>query len=79
MMSIHYYCRHCGVKVGSIDRVSVQSDELGFNKLNDEERVDMIAYQQNGDIEVKAICEDCFEALDRNPHYHEREHHTFIQ
>jgi hypothetical protein len=23
------------------------------------------------------ICEDCQEALDRNPHYHE--YHTFIQ
>jgi hypothetical protein len=76
-MSIHYNCRHCGVKVGTIDRMSLHSEQLGFHQLNDEERVDMISYQNNGDIEVKTICEDCQEALDRNPQFHEN--HTFIQ
>ena len=76
-MSIHYYCRHCGVKVGMIDRMSLYSEELGFHHLNDEERVDMISYEDNGDIQVKTICEDCQEALDRNPHFHENQ--TFIQ
>lgn len=76
-MSIHYNCRHCGVKIGSIDRMSIHSESLGFHQLNDEERKDMINYQENGDIHVKSICEDCQEALDRNPHFHENQ--TFIQ
>ncbi|KAA0543712.1 anti-sigma-F factor Fin family protein [Bacillus sp. BGMRC 2118] len=76
-MSIHYNCRHCGVTIGSIDRMSIHSEELGFHQLNDEERLDMINYQENGEIHVKSICEDCQEALDRNPHYHENQ--TFIQ
>ncbi|MBM6616102.1 anti-sigma-F factor Fin family protein [Bacillus suaedaesalsae] len=76
-MSIHYNCRHCGVNIGSIDRMSVHSEELGFHQLSDEERLDMINYQENGEIHVKSICEDCQEALDRNPHYHENQ--TFIQ
>lgn len=77
MMSIHYLCRHCGVNVGIIDRKSVFSEQLGFHQLDNEERVDMISYQDNGDIQVKTICEDCHEALNRNPHFHENQ--TFIQ
>jgi hypothetical protein len=76
-MSIHYKCRHCGVAVGTIDSMSVNSQELGFHHLDDQERMDMISYQNNGDIEVKTICEDCQEALDRNPQFHENK--TFIQ
>jgi hypothetical protein len=65
------------VRIGSIDRMSVHSEQLGFHQLNDAERVDMISYQENGDIQVKSICEDCQEALERNPNFHENQ--TFIQ
>jgi hypothetical protein len=37
----------------------------------------MIDYLPNGDIYVKTICEDCQEALDRNPDFHQCE--KFIQ
>jgi hypothetical protein len=76
-MALHYFCRHCGVKVGSIDRVSLYSDSLGFHQLTDEERQDMISYESTGDIHVKTICEDCQESLDRNPDLHQYE--RFIQ
>jgi hypothetical protein len=33
----------------------------------------MISYQPNGDIHVKTICEDCQEALTRNPELHQYE------
>ncbi|BAO93213.1 hypothetical protein Bateq7PJ16_0059 [Bacillus subtilis] len=55
----------------------VSTDSLGFQHLTNEERNDMISYKENGDVHVLTICEDCQEALDRNPHYHE--YHTFIQ
>ncbi|KEZ49692.1 MULTISPECIES: anti-sigma-F factor Fin family protein [Metabacillus] len=76
-MALHYTCRHCGVKVGTIDSVSVYSEQLGFQHLSQEERREMISYEQNGDIQVKTICEDCQEALERNPDYHQLQ--RFIQ
>ncbi|MGD6819085.1 anti-sigma-F factor Fin family protein [Metabacillus sp. 84] len=76
-MAYHYYCRHCGVKVGSLEKEAAHSGELGFHHLSSEERQEMIRYASNGDIEVKTICEDCQEALDRNPAFHQVE--KFIQ
>lgn len=76
-MAIHYHCRHCGVNVGTIDRASVNSESLGFDHLTTDDRKEMITYQSNGDMTIKTICEDCQEALERNPDYHEYE--QFIQ
>lgn len=45
-MALHYYCRHCGVKVGSLDESAVQSEALGFHHLTNEERNDMISYRK---------------------------------
>ncbi|MDQ0273097.1 anti-sigma-F factor Fin family protein [Cytobacillus purgationiresistens] len=72
-MAIHYYCRHCDTKLGSIEEKSVHAEHLGFHKLNDEERQDMISYNSSGDMQVKAICEDCQESLERNPDYHQQD------
>jgi hypothetical protein len=76
-MALHYHCRHCGVNVGSIDNISVSSEQLGFDHLTNDERQEMITYQQNGDILIKTICEDCQDALNRNPDLHQYE--SFIQ
>jgi hypothetical protein len=76
-MALHYHCRHCGVKVGSIDSISVSSEELGFHQLSNDERQEMITYQDNGDMHIKTICEDCQDALNRNPDLHQYE--SFIQ
>ncbi|MBL4954205.1 anti-sigma-F factor Fin family protein [Neobacillus sp. OS1-32] len=70
-MAIHYYCRHCGVKLGSIEQVSVHSEVLGLDKLTEQERQDMVIYEPSGDIQIRAICEDCQESLERNPDYHQ--------
>lgn len=76
-MAIRYYCRHCNTHIGELDQNEVHTDKLGFQQLNNQERMDMITYTQNGDISVKTICEDCQEALERNPDFHSIE--TFIQ
>ncbi|MBD1383173.1 anti-sigma-F factor Fin family protein [Metabacillus arenae] len=76
-MALHYFCRHCGIKVGSLEEISLISEQLGFQSLTNEERSEMLAYQDNGDIHIKTICEDCQEALERNPSYHEVD--KFIQ
>lgn len=70
-MAIHYHCRHCGVKIGSIDNVSIHSEQLGLHKLSDEERQDMVSYNQQGEINIISICEDCHEYLQRNPDHHQ--------
>lgn len=76
-MALYYYCRHCGVSVGKLEKHSLYSHQLGFHQLTDEERNEMIHYQQNGDIHIQTICEDCHEALQRNPDYYGLE--KFIQ
>ncbi|KSU57829.1 peptide ABC transporter permease [[Bacillus] enclensis] len=70
-MAIHYHCRHCGTNVGTISNMSVHSEQLGIHKLTEEERLNMVQYQDNGDIHVRTICEDCQESLQRNPDYHQ--------
>lgn len=74
-MAIHYRCRHCGVEIGTIEDSAVNSEQLGFHLLNDEERQEMITYDYQGNLQVKAICEDCHESLQRNPDYHQ---HDFL-
>jgi hypothetical protein len=76
-MALHYYCRHCGIKIGTIDTLLLRSEQLGFHRLTEKERLEMIDYLPNGDIDVKTICEDCQEALERNPDFHQCE--KFIQ
>jgi hypothetical protein len=76
-MAIHYQCRHCGVEIGELEDRSVASEQLGFHHLTNDERKEMIHYEQNGEMTVKTICEDCQEALERNPEFHQWE--TFIQ
>ena len=62
-MSIHYHCRHCRVKIGTLDQSLVETERLGLHTLNDEERQEMVTYASNGDIQIKTICEDCQESL----------------
>lgn len=66
-MSIHYQCRHCGVKLGTLDQSIIETERLGLHTLNEEERQDMVSYDSNGDIRIRAICEDCQESFLRNP------------
>ncbi|WP_071458814.1 anti-sigma-F factor Fin family protein [Bacillus massilinigeriensis] len=73
-MAIHYHCRHCGVKIGSLENISYDSGSLGIDKLTDAERQEMVSYEGSGDIHIKSICEDCQEALDRNPDFHEHDY-----
>jgi hypothetical protein len=73
-MAIHYHCRHCGTNVGSLSQMSVHSDKIGIHMLTDEERLNMVSYETNGDIRIQTICEDCQESLERNPDYHQLDH-----
>ncbi|WP_028390516.1 anti-sigma-F factor Fin family protein [Bacillus cihuensis] len=73
-MALHYTCRHCGTKIGTLSETILHSEQLGLTQLNDEERQDMIAYDSVGNVHVKAICEDCHEALQKNPDLHQNDY-----
>lgn len=70
-MAIHYHCRHCGVEIGAINDVLIHSKDIGLHTLTEEERRDMIRYEADGHVTIKTICEDCHEALNRNPDLHQ--------
>jgi hypothetical protein len=70
-VAIHYHCRHCGTNLGSIEQASIHSETLGLHKLTNLERQEMVAYDPSGNIHITSICEDCQEALERNPEYHQ--------
>ncbi|ADC49706.1 MULTISPECIES: anti-sigma-F factor Fin family protein [Alkalihalophilus] len=75
-MAIHYYCRHCKTNIGQLES-HTDARSLGFDHLTSNERQDMLSYQTNGDLYVNVVCDDCEEALTRNPDFYELD--TFIQ
>ncbi|MFD1957234.1 anti-sigma-F factor Fin [Paenibacillus thailandensis] len=66
-MAVNYVCRHCKTTIGTIESVHVTEQQLGFHFLTPEERSDIIAYNLNGDVTVRVVCDYCREALDANP------------
>lgn len=76
-MAIVYECRHCRQEIGRISQLEIDAKYLGFQMLSSEERIEMIHYESDGNVRVKIICEDCQEALERNPLYHQLD--DFIQ
>ncbi|MBP1970357.1 hypothetical protein J2Z83_002475 [Virgibacillus natechei] len=76
-MAIVYTCRHCGHVIGKLEQKMVDTSLLGFDQLSTKEKIDMIEYKDNGDVQIKAICEDCEDTLGHHPQYHELD--FFIQ
>lgn len=76
-MSIVYKCRHCGHVIGELNEQVVDTAILGWNKLSDKEKREMIHYKSNGDVQIQAICENCEASLGHHPEYHELDY--FIQ
>ncbi|WP_409296415.1 anti-sigma-F factor Fin [Peribacillus sp. SCS-26] len=73
-MAFHYKCRHCSTSMGTIDEILIDSERLGFHALTSQERQEMIQTAENGDYHVQSICEDCQEALERNPGMHQQDY-----
>jgi hypothetical protein len=53
--------------LGEINSSDISESQLGFHFLTPEERRDIIAYNVDGDVTVKVICDYCREALATNP------------
>ncbi|GGE54036.1 anti-sigma-F factor Fin [Pullulanibacillus camelliae] len=76
-MDVFYHCRYCGTQVGHIKNSMFDTSQLGFDMLNNQERAELIKYNEQGHINVSTICEDCQEALENNPELHQFD--SFIQ
>ncbi|MBS4198018.1 anti-sigma-F factor Fin family protein [Lederbergia citri] len=70
-MPIHYYCRHCSTKMGTINDTVLNEEQLGIHTLTNEEKQDMVSYGSDGDIHIQSICDDCHEAFKKNPDLHQ--------
>ncbi|MBD2848310.1 anti-sigma-F factor Fin family protein [Paenibacillus sp. IB182496] len=66
-MAVHYVCRHCKTNIGSLSGQAAETARLGFHFLTPEERSDIIAYNPDGNVTVKIVCDYCREALEANP------------
>lgn len=76
-MSIVYKCKHCEHVIGQLDQHVLRTSSLGWDQLTNEDKMNMIHYQENGDVHIQTICENCEESLGRHPQYHELD--FFIQ
>lgn len=76
-LSIVYTCRHCGHIIGRLEEQVYSTSTLGIDCLTEQERVKMIEHKENGDVHIKAICENCETSLTEHPDYYELEY--FIQ
>ena len=73
-LPIYYYCRHCGVNIGTVDDQLYDDEQLGFQILTEEDRREMISVDASGNIHVKSICDYCYESFLQNPNNHENEY-----
>lgn len=72
-LSIEYHCRHCGHKLGKLGLEHYEGIQANFTEAEKENFVSL----NDDQIHVMAICENCYHALEENPHYYEYD--TFLQ
>ncbi len=66
-MIVNYICRHCRTQLGQLQGESLSEYRLGFHFLTPDERKDIIAYNLDGAVTVKVVCDYCKQALDQYP------------
>lgn len=66
-MAVNYECRHCRAPLGRFEDGQVSEYRLGLQLLTPEERKRIIAYDSNGDVTVKVICDYCSQTLESYP------------
>lgn len=66
-MAVIYECRHCRTSLGRFEDGQVSEYRLGLLLLTPDERKRIIAYNSDGDVIVKVICEFCCQTLENHP------------
>jgi len=66
-MTVKYVCRHCRMPIGELNGDGLSEFRLGFHFLTPEERLDMIASDGRGGLEIRLTCDYCRETLNSYP------------
>lgn len=65
-MTIKYVCKYCHNELATINS-SVTEQQLGFSALTEQDKQDMLSYDQIGNMQVNICCDYCYEALTAHP------------
>jgi hypothetical protein len=66
-MFMKYICRYCQTGIGTVDGKGLTESQLGFDQLTVEERTDIITSDNDGNCQVRVICESCQQILYQFP------------
>lgn len=69
-MAIRYTCRHCETEIGTLPFESAKETVLLLHKMNEAEAEHFLAYEKDGELTVRCICEQCEQSLQRFPDYY---------
>ena len=69
-MAIRYKCRHCETEIGSLPFESARDMVLLLQKMDEVEEEHFLAYEKDGALTVRCICEQCEQSLRRFPDYY---------
>lgn len=73
-MAVIYKCRHCKQEIGELSEEVVDTYQLGLHELTEEEQLEMVRFQEDGNMQIQTICESCQDTLESNPQYHEQDY-----
>ena len=70
-MAIRYHCRHCETEIGSLPFESAQAVLNLVGKLDETEKGEQfLKFEDDGELTVRCICEQCEQSLQQFPDYH---------
>jgi len=69
-MAIRYKCRHCETEIGTLPFESAKETILQLQKMDEGEEERYLTYEQDGELTVRCICEQCEQSLQRFPDYY---------
>ncbi|KAA0941013.1 anti-sigma-F factor Fin family protein [Sporosarcina sp. ANT_H38] len=69
-MAIRYTCRHCETEIGTLPFESAKETVLLLHQMNEAEAEHFLAYEKDGALTVRCICEQCEQSLQRFPDYY---------
>lgn len=63
-MRIHYTCDVCGDAIDSIELPELDEAKLGFDRLTEDDRRELVRYADDGEtMYVQSLCDRCIQVL----------------
>lgn len=69
-MAIRYTCRHCDTEIGSLPFESAKELIVEIQQLDDGRGERFITFENDGEVTVRCICEQCEQSLLAFPDYY---------